>query len=78
MAATIRLMRFGKKGQPFYRIVVLDKSAKRDGAYIEAIGTYNPLTNPPTIELKRDRFVYWQSVGAIISDGAQRLKLETR
>ncbi len=78
MAATIRLMRFGKKGQPFYRIVVLDKSAKRDGSYIEAIGTYNPLTNPSTIVLNKERFSYWKSVGAMISNGAQRLKLETR
>lgn len=73
MAATIRLMRFGKKGQPFYRIVVLDKTRKRDGKYIELLGTYNPMTQPSTIELKEDRLKYWQSVGAIPSTGFSRL-----
>ena len=76
MAATIRLMRFGKKGQPFYRIVVLDKTRKRDGSYIEELGTYNPLTNPSTIELKKDRLAYWKKVGAQFSDAALKLKLD--
>ena len=75
MAATIRLMRFGKKGQPFYRIVVLEKTRKRDGAYIEALGTYNPMTNPSTIEVNKERFNYWKSVGAILSDGIQKLRI---
>lgn len=76
MAATIRLMRFGKKGQPFYRIVVLDKTRKRDGAYIEAIGTYNPLTSPPDIKIKQDRLSYWRSVGAVLSDGLVKLGIK--
>ena len=76
MAATIRLMRFGKKGQPFYRIVVLDKTRKRDGAYIEALGTYNPMTNPRTVEVNEARLKYWKSVGAQLSDGFQKLNIK--
>lgn len=76
MAATIRLMRFGKKGQPFYRIVVLDKTRKRDGAYIEALGTYNPMTSPRTIEVNEERLKYWQSVGAQLSDGFLKLNIK--
>ena len=66
-------MRFGKKGQPFYRIVVLEKTRKRDGAYIESIGTYNPMTEPATINLNEDRLKYWKSVGAQLSEGFRRL-----
>lgn len=76
MAATIRLMRFGKKVQPFYRILVLDKTRKRDGAYIEALGTYNPMTNPRTIEVNQERLEYWKSVGAQVSDGFQKLNIK--
>ncbi|MEI6327270.1 MAG: 30S ribosomal protein S16 [Candidatus Roizmanbacteria bacterium] len=75
MAATIRLMRFGKKGQPFYRIVVLNKAAKSNGKYIEEIGSYNPLTKPSTVTLKKDRYNYWKSVGAQVSTGVTYLKL---
>jgi small subunit ribosomal protein S16 len=78
MAATIRLMRFGKKGQPFYRIVVLDKAAKSNGKYIEEIGSYNPLTKPSTVTLKKDRYDYWKSVGAQISTGVTYLKLDEK
>lgn len=73
MAATIRLMRFGKRGAPSYRIVVLDKRQKRDGAYIENLGVYNPMTEPATFNLKQDRFDYWKSRGAEISDGMGKL-----
>lgn len=73
MAATIRLMRFGKRGAPSYRIVVLDKRQKRDGAYIENLGIYNPMTEPATFNLKHDRFDYWKSRGAEISDGMSKL-----
>lgn len=75
MAATIRLMRFGKKGQPFYRIVVLEKKSKRDGAYIEELGSYNPLTKPHTVVIKQDRMDYWTSVGAQLSHGLTKLGL---
>lgn len=75
MAVTIRLMRYGKKGQPFYRIVAVEKTRKRDGAYIEAFGTYNPLTKPHTLEVKKDRLDYWVSVGATISEGLQKINI---
>lgn len=68
MAVTIRMARFGRKGIPFYRIVVADKESPRDGRYIERLGTMNPLTNPATLELKEDRVRYWVGVGAKPSD----------
>lgn len=73
MAVAIRLMRFGKKGFPTYRIVALDKRAKRDGAYIENLGVYNPMTNPATFELKKDRYDYWVQKGAQLSEGITKL-----
>ncbi len=57
-------MRMGAKKKPFYRIVVKEKRSKRDGAYLENVGTYNPMTNPATVDLKHDRIQYWISVGA--------------
>ena len=64
MATKIRLARHGHKDYAFYSIVVADSRAPRDGKYIEKIGTYNPNTNPATIELKFDRALYWLEVGA--------------
>ncbi len=64
MATKIRLQRHGRKGYAFYRIVVADSRAPRDGRFIERIGTYNPNTNPSTIDLKFDRALYWVEVGA--------------
>lgn len=65
MATKIRLQRHGRKDYPFYSIVVADSRAPRDGKFIEKIGTYNPNTNPATIELKFERALYWVEVGAI-------------
>lgn len=65
----IRLRRMGAKKKPFYRIVVAQSESPRDGRFIEVIGTYNPLTDPETVELKTDRVAYWLSVGAQPSDG---------
>lgn len=73
MATRIRLQRRGKKNQPFYHIVIADGRAPRDGRYIEEIGTYNPLTNPATINLKFDRALYWVEVGADPSDTARSI-----
>lgn len=73
MAATIRLMRFGKPKTPFYRIVVLDKRKKRDGKYIEKIGQYDPLKDPSEITISKARFDYWKSVGAELSDGMVKI-----
>ena len=64
----IRLARFGKKKQPFYRIVVLDKRKPRNGRTVEVVGTYDPLKNPALINLDAERVKYWLSVGAQPSD----------
>ena len=68
MAVKIRLARHGKKGYPFYHIVAADSRAPRDGRFIEKLGTYNPNTNPATIELNSDRALYWLNVGAQPTD----------
>ena len=69
----IRLARVGKKGHPSYRIVVADVTAPRDGAYLEWIGNYDPMADPPTITLKTERAVHWLSTGAIPSDAVARI-----
>lgn len=73
MATKIRLQRFGRRGYPFYRIVIADSRAPRDGKFIERIGSYNPNTNPATIDLKFDRALYWLKVGAQPSDTVRRI-----
>jgi small subunit ribosomal protein S16 len=60
----ISLMRMGAKKRPFYRVVVKEKRSKRDGKYLENVGTYNPLANPAEVILKHDRIQYWMGVGA--------------
>ena len=69
----IRLSRVGKKGHPSYRIVVADVDAPRDGAYLEWIGNYDPMANPPAINLKEDRAQHWLSLGASPSDAVMRI-----
>lgn len=69
----IRLMRIGAKKQPFYRVVVVDERAKRTGACIELLGTYNPLTEPKEIKLKQDRIDHWVKQGAQFSTGFLRI-----
>lgn len=73
MPAKIRLQRHGKKGQPFYHIVVADSRAPRDGKFIEKIGTYNPIPNPAQININFDRALYWIQVGAQPTDTARSL-----
>lgn len=73
MATRIRLQRHGRKGRPFYHIVVADSRAKRDGRFIEKLGTYNPVTNPATIDLDFDSAVEWLMKGAEPSETARRL-----
>ncbi len=68
MATKIRLQRHGKKGKPFYHIVIADSRAKRDGRYIEKIGTYNPNVNPAIINLEFERAVEWYGKGAQPTD----------
>ena len=62
------MQRFGRKGYAFYQIVVADSRAPRDGKFIERIGSYNPNTNPATIDLKFDRALHWLQVGAQPTD----------
>ena len=64
----IRLARIGARKQPYYRIVVIEKERARNGRSVEVVGTYNPRTNPPSVELKRDRVDYWVSKGAKLSE----------
>ena len=73
MPTRIRLQRHGKKNQPFYHIVVADGRVPRDGKFIEKLGTYNPLTNPATIELNVERATEWIGMGAQPSDTARRI-----
>jgi small subunit ribosomal protein S16 len=68
MATKIRLQRFGRKGYAFYQIVIADSRAPRDGRFIERIGSYNPNTNPATIDLNFERALYWLQVGAQPTD----------
>ena len=68
MATRIRLQRHGRKGYAFYPIVVADSRAPRDGKFIERIGSYNPNTNPATINLNFERALYWVEVGALPTD----------
>ena len=69
----IRLARVGKKGRPSYRIVVAEITAPRDGSYLEWIGNYDPMQNPPAVTLKTERAAHWLSMGAIPSDAVARI-----
>ena len=73
MPVKIRLQRHGKKGKPFFWIVAADARAKRDGKYLEKIGTYNPNTNPATIDLNIDSAVQWLHNGAQPTDTAKAI-----
>lgn len=68
MATKIRLQRHGKKGKPFYYIVVADSRAPRDGRFIERLGSYNPNTNPATIDINFDKTLNWVNTGAQPTD----------
>ena len=69
----IRLARVGARKQPYYRVVVIEKERARNGRSIEVVGTYNPRTNPASIELKRERIDYWTGKGAQLSDRVAKL-----
>ena len=73
MAAKIRLQRHGHKAYAFYSIVIADTRAPRDGKFIEKIGTYNPNTNPATVDLNFERALYWVNVGAEPTDTARNI-----
>jgi small subunit ribosomal protein S16 len=69
----IRLARFGARKQPYYRVVVIEKDRARNGRSVEVVGTYNPRTNPATVDLKRERIDYWTGKGAQLSDTVAKL-----
>ena len=69
----IRLARVGARKQPFYRVVVIEKDRARNGRSIEVVGTYNPRTNPATVELKHERIAYWRGQGAQLSVTMEKL-----
>ena len=72
----IRLRRVGKKKQPNYRLVVADSRSPRDGAFIETVGTYNPLTQPATVVIQEERVREWIGKGAVPSDRAAKILSE--
>lgn len=73
MATKIRLQRHGKKGKPFFHLVAADSRSPRDGRFIEKLGTYNPTSNPATIDINFDRCVYWVTKGAEPTDTARAI-----
>ena len=75
MAVHIRLRRTGRTKQPAYRVVVADARAARDGRFIEIIGHYNPLTNPPTIVINREKAEGWIKKGAQPTNAVRKLLL---
>lgn len=73
MPVKIRLQRHGRKGYAYYHIVIADSKAPRDGKFIERIGSYNPNTNPATVNLKFERALYWLSTGAQPTDTTRNI-----
>lgn len=73
MAVKLRLTRMGRKKRPYYRIVAVDSRSRRDGQYIEAVGTYNPLSNPATVEVDHALALKWLGHGAEATDTVRSL-----
>lgn len=73
MAVKLRLTRMGAKKRPIYRIVASDSRVKRDGQYLELVGTYNPLTNPAEVKINEEVALKWLNNGAIPSDTVRSL-----
>ena len=69
----IRLARFGARKQPYYRVVVIEKRQARNGRSLEIVGSYNPRTNPATVDLKRERIEHWVGQGAQLSERVGKL-----
>lgn len=69
----MRLRRVGKTKQPTYRVVIADQRAKRDGAFVEVVGSYNPRSKPSTLELQEERVRHWLAQGAQPSETVHRL-----
>ncbi len=77
MAVKIRLTRLGDKKSPFYRVVVADSRAPRDGKFIDILGTYNPLTDPAEIKINADKAQKWLKNGATPTDTAKQLLVKS-
>ena len=73
MGVRIRLSRMGSKKRPFYRIVVADSQAPRDGRFVEVIGTYNPRTEPVEVQVDSERLQTWLTKGAELTDTVRSL-----
>lgn len=73
MAVKLRLKRMGDKKQPFYRIVAADSRAKRDGRFIEVVGTYNPLTDPAEVKIDEEVAMKWLKSGATPTDTVRNI-----
>ncbi len=73
MATKIRLMRLGRKKRPFFRIVVADSKARRDGAFIDVIGYYNPIAQPAEVKIDEEKVLKWLNVGALPTDTTRSL-----
>lgn len=73
----IKLFRYGKRNQPYYRIVVAERRSKRGGSYTDLIGTYNPLTDPPTVTFDTQKYTNWLQKGAQPTPTVKRLALKT-
>lgn len=76
MAVRIRLSRKGRKKKPFYRIVAADSEAPRDGRFLEILGTYDPLKDPPEVKLSEDRITEWFKKGALPTDTVRSLLIK--
>jgi small subunit ribosomal protein S16 len=77
MSVKLRLQRHGTKKRPFYRLVAADSRSVRDGAFLEIVGTYNPLTQPETLSVKAERVKYWLDRGALPTDTVRTLLKKT-
>jgi len=73
MVVVLRLMRFGKRARPFYRIVAIDKRKKRDGAYLDQIGYFDPIANPEKLKVDLKKYQDWLKKGAQISEGLRKI-----
>src|SRR4030043_1998848 len=77
MAASMRLMRFGAKKKPFYRIVVADRRSPRDGAFIEQVGTYDPKKDPAEVRFKEEKAIHWLKKGAQPTPTVRQLLIQS-
>ena len=77
MAVKLRLKRMGSKGKPYYRIVAADSREKRDGRFIELVGTYNPITSPAEVKINEEVALKWLATGATPTDTVRALFNQT-